>query len=95
MAAIAGMTMFLQHWYWYPYTAALSLTFSPTAIIGLNKDLKMPKDFCTTCNAKPSAFAYPEPLEQKVEKKKERVKTAVLSTTAANKARRFVVGRQR
>jgi 26S proteasome regulatory subunit N2 len=48
----------------------------------------MPKDFCTTCNATPSAFAYPEPLEQKVEKKKERVKTAVLSTTAANKARR-------
>lgn len=88
MAAIAGMTIFLQHWYWYPYSAALSLTFSPTVLIGLNKDLKMPKDFSATCNAKPSQFAYPKQLEQKVEKKKVRVATAVLSTTAAHKARR-------
>jgi 26S proteasome regulatory subunit N2 len=29
--------MFLQFWYWYPLSHFLSLAFSPTMLIGLNK----------------------------------------------------------
>lgn len=36
-------------------------------------------------NAKPSQFAYPPPLEDKKEKAKEKVETAVLSITAKQK----------
>lgn len=36
-------------------------------------------------NAKPSQFAYPPPLEDKKEKTKEKVLTAVLSITAKQK----------
>lgn len=40
MTSIVGMTMFCQFWYWYPMAHGLSLSFSPTAIIGLDVDLK-------------------------------------------------------
>lgn len=36
-------------------------------------------------NAKPSTFAYPPPLEEKKDKKGEKVETAVLSITAKQK----------
>jgi hypothetical protein len=32
-----GVLMFLQFWYWYPLSHFLSLAFSPTMLIGLNK----------------------------------------------------------
>lgn len=38
-------------------------------------------------NAPPSAFAYPPPLVDKKEEKKEKVETAVLSITAKQKKR--------
>ena len=38
----------------------LSLSFSPTMLIGLNKDFDMPTDFSVTCHAPPSMFAYPK-----------------------------------
>jgi 26S proteasome regulatory subunit N2 len=41
MPAIVGMAVFTQFWYWFPLTHFLSLAFTPTAIIGLNKDLKV------------------------------------------------------
>ena len=41
MAAIAGMALFTHFWYWYPLVHFLSLSFMPTAVIGLNKDLKV------------------------------------------------------
>lgn len=37
--AIIGFALFNQFWYWFPMTHFLSLAFTPTAIIGLNKDL--------------------------------------------------------
>jgi len=86
-AAIAGMTVWLQHWYWYPYYTALSLTFTPTVLIGFNKDLQIPSDFALSCKARPSLFAYPEPIKEVVEEKKERVTTVTLSVTASAKAR--------
>ncbi|XP_055937384.1 26S proteasome non-ATPase regulatory subunit 1-like [Argiope bruennichi] len=81
MAAVVGMLVFAQFWYWFSLSHFLSLAFTPTAIIGLNADLKMPKmEFRS--NAKPSMYAYPPPLEEKKEKEREKVTTAVLSITA-------------
>ena len=80
-----GVMLFLQHWYWYPLQHFLSLSFSSTMLVGLNKDFDMPVDFSATCNAPPSMFAYPKAEEKKEEKKF--VATAVLSTTARAKAR--------
>uniref|UniRef100_H2Y5G5 26S proteasome non-ATPase regulatory subunit 1 n=1 Tax=Ciona savignyi TaxID=51511 RepID=H2Y5G5_CIOSA len=55
MASVVGMLVFNQYWYWFPHAHFLSLTFTPSAIIGLNSDLKMPKmEFHS--NAKPSTF---------------------------------------
>lgn len=45
MPAIVGMVMFTQFWYWFPCTHMLSLAFTPTAIIGVNKDLQVRIDF--------------------------------------------------
>jgi len=80
--AIIGMVMFTQYWYWYPCLNFLTLAMSPTALIGLNEDLKVPKSFKFESNAKPSTFAYPEMLKKEVEEVKEKVETAKLSTTA-------------
>ena len=54
--------------YWYPLTYFLSLALQPTALIGLESSLQMPK-FQVTCESKPSVFAYPTPVN--VEKKEE------------------------
>lgn len=86
-SAVVGLALWVQYWYWYPLMHFLSLAFTPTFLIGLNKDLRLPKQFATRCAARPSAFAYPKKLEEKKEEKKERVITAVLSTTAKAKAR--------
>ncbi|ORX44150.1 hypothetical protein BCR36DRAFT_586280 [Piromyces finnis] len=86
MASIVGMTIFTQFWYWYPLTHFLSLAFTPTAFIGLNSNLEMPKlEFIS--NAKPSLFAYPSPMKKQEKAVVEKVATAVLSTTAKTKAR--------
>ncbi len=86
-SAVVGLAIWVQYWYWYPLMHFLSLAFTPTFLIGLNKDLKIPQKFTTRCAARPSTFAYPKKIEEKKEEKKERVVTAVLSTTAKAKAR--------
>mmetsp|Transcript_4442 Transcript_4442/g.6808 ORF Transcript_4442/g.6808 Transcript_4442/m.6808 type:complete len:1006 (-) Transcript_4442:79-3096(-) len=86
MGGVVGMMLFLQYWYWYPLMHFLSLAFSPTMMIGLNKDFDMPKNFGVQCAAPPSMFAYPK-REEKKEDKREKVVTAVLSTTAKSRAR--------
>jgi 26S proteasome regulatory subunit N2 len=40
--AVVGVALWAQHWYWYPMQHMLGLSFSPTALIGLNKDFDMP-----------------------------------------------------
>jgi 26S proteasome regulatory subunit N2 len=89
-AAIVGMALFPQFWYWYPLCPMLSLAFTPTAVIGLNKDLNMPADFRFVSNAPASHFAYPSEVEIKKEEKKKKAPTALLSATKAkqNRARR-------
>lgn len=86
MAGTVGMMMFLQQWYWYPLLPFLSLSFSPTMLVGLNKDFNLPTSWEVICNAPPSTFAYPK-AEEKKEDDKKLVATAVLSTTARAKAR--------
>lgn len=44
MRAIVGMVLFCQFWYWYPLAHCACLAFDPTAIIGLNEDLKVSKN---------------------------------------------------
>jgi len=86
-SAVVGLVLWTQHWYWYPMQHMLGLAFSPTALVGLNKDFNMPNSFSAVCAAKPSLFAYPKMTETKKEDKKERVATVTLSTTARAKAR--------
>lgn len=86
LQAVVGMLVFTQYWYWFPLAHCLSLAFTPTCIIGLNSDLKMPKmEFKSS--AKPSLYAYPAPLEEKKSEEREKVATAVLSIAARQKRR--------
>lgn len=87
VAAIVGMAIFPQFWYWYPQVHFISLAFTPTAVIGLNQSLKMPKPFKFNSDAPPSLFAYPPPMEMKKEEKKKKVKKATLSVTAKAQAK--------
>lgn len=86
MGGAVGIMMYLQFWYWYPLQLFLSLSFSPTMLIGLNKDFDLPSSFEVTCNAPPSMFSYPV-IEEKKDTDKKLVATAVLSTTAKAKAK--------
>lgn len=78
----------MQHWYWYPMLNFLSLALTPTALIGLNKSLKVPKNFKCISAAKPSHYKYPEFIKIDKDKKKEKVQTAVLSITKKANARK-------
>lgn len=86
LQAVVGTLVFTQYWYWFPLAHCLSLAFTPTCIIGLNSDLKMPKiDFKSS--ARPSLYAYPAPMEEKKREEREKVTTAVLSIAARQKRR--------
>ncbi|KAI4141941.1 MAG: hypothetical protein L6R39_005128 [Caloplaca ligustica] len=86
MSGIVGMAVFTQYWYWFPLTHFLSLSFAPTAIVGLDQDLEVPS-FKFYSATRPSLFDYPPEQEAKQEDAPEKVKTAVLSTTAQAKRR--------
>ncbi len=78
MSGIVGMAVFCQYWYWFPMAHFLSLTFTPTCLIGLNKDLKMPvMEFL--CQTKPSLFDYPPPTEIKTKQAPTKVFIAQLN----------------
>ncbi|KAF4660977.1 proteasome regulatory particle base subunit [Perkinsus chesapeaki] len=84
MGAAVGFVLFAQM-YWYPLILCLSLSFSPTALIGLNEDMKMPKMFAVQSLAKPSQFAYSPPTQPMAKADTKKSTTSVkLSTT--NKA---------
>ncbi|KAM0013656.1 putative armadillo-like helical, 26S proteasome regulatory subunit RPN2 [Helianthus debilis subsp. tardiflorus] len=86
MTAVIGLAVFSQFWYWYPLIYFISLSFSPTALIGLNYDLKVPK-FEFLSHAKPSLFEYPRPTTVPTAASAVKLPTAVLSTSARAKAR--------
>jgi len=86
MPGIIGMVVFTQYWYWFPLAHFLSLSFTPTAIIAVDQKLEAPV-FKFHSNTKPSLFDYPPEETAKVDQGPEKVKTAVLSTTAQAKRR--------
>lgn len=86
MTAVIGLAVFSQFWYWYPLIYFISLAFSPTALIGLNYDLKVPR-FEFLSHAKPSLFEYPRPTTVPTTTSAVKLPTAVLSTSARAKAR--------
>lgn len=86
LAGIVGMTVFTQYWYWFPLTHFLSLSFTPTSVVGLDQDLEIPSLKLHSAT-RPSLFDYPPEQETKTEDAPEKVKTAVLSTTAQAKRR--------
>ncbi|XP_051127665.1 26S proteasome non-ATPase regulatory subunit 1 homolog A-like [Andrographis paniculata] len=86
VTAVVGLAVFTQFWYWYPLIYFASLAFSPTAFIGLNYDLKVPK-FNFLSHAKPSLFEYPKPTTVTTTTSAVKLPTAVLSTSARAKAR--------
>ena len=85
--AVAGIVLWAQYWYWYPMMHMMSLSFTPTALIGLNRDLDMPVAFRVECDSSLAQFDYPEPTTEKKTAKQVRVKTAVLSMTAKQQAK--------
>jgi len=93
MAAIVGMAVFTQYWYWFPLTHFLALSFTPTSIIGVDSDLELPS-FKFHSNTRPSLFDYPPEAEVKTEEAPVKVETAVLSTTAQAKRRKLAKDRQ-
>ena len=63
------------------------LTLQPSAIIGVNKDLRIPKGFQFKSNAKPSLFDYPAHIKPDDKKKEVKKKVVELSLTNKYKAR--------
>jgi 26S proteasome regulatory subunit N2 len=86
LTAVIGLAVFSQFWYWYPLLYFISLAFSPTAIIGLNSDLELPK-FEFVSHAKPSLFEYPKPTTTQTTTSAVKLPTAILSTYAKAKSR--------
>lgn len=86
MLAVVGALVFTQYWYWFPLAHCLALAFTPTCLIALNAQLKMPK-LEIRSNARPSVYAYPAPLEEKKREEREKITTAVLSIAARARRR--------
>eukprot|EP00929_Paragymnodinium_shiwhaense_P095737 TRINITY_DN5700_c0_g1_i1.p1 TRINITY_DN5700_c0_g1~~TRINITY_DN5700_c0_g1_i1.p1 ORF type:complete len:1089 (+),score=365.49 TRINITY_DN5700_c0_g1_i1:107-3373(+) len=84
--AAIGFCLFTQMWYWFPLIHMFSLTLKPTALIGLNEKLSIPKNFSMKSAARPSLFAYPEPLQPPKKEEHAKIATAVLSTASKAKA---------
>lgn len=92
--AVAGLVMFLQYWYWYPLMHMLSLSFTPTALIGVTvsdgfKKITLQTEFDVECdvdNSRLKAFAYPEKIQGKKAEQRVKIETAVLSMAPKGQA---------
>lgn len=69
--ATVAMALFCNYFYWLPLTLMLPLAFHPTAVIGLDKSLKV-APWQIYCNKPASLFAYPPPFESETEQEKKR-----------------------
>ena len=83
-SAIVGMGVFTHFWFWHPLALFASLALQPTAAIGVNHNLQLPK-WRFRSNAPPSAFAYPPPSDKKKEDGPALGPAAVLSTSGKKK----------
>lgn len=86
MSAIVGLALFTQFWYWYPMVHFIGLSIKPSALICLNKDLKMPK-LKVQCNAHEGMYAYVPSGPPEKAKEATAAPKAVLSVTAKSLAR--------
>ena len=86
MLGIVGAVVFTQYWYWFPLTHFLSLSMTPTAVIGIDQKMQAPV-FKFHCNTRPSLFDYPPEQTAAKDEAPEKIKTAVLSTTAQARRR--------
>lgn len=93
-SAAIGFVLFTQMWYWFPLIHMFSLTLSPTALICVNERLQMPK-MKFRCKAKPSVFAYPEPVQPPQKDALQKTATAVLSTHAKAKAQKQLMEKRK
>jgi len=84
--AAIGFCLFTQMWYWFPLIHMFSLVLTPNALIGVTEKLKIPKNFQVKSGARPSLFAYPEPMQPPKKEEQTKAATAVLSTSAKAKA---------
>uniref|UniRef100_A0A7S3VN96 26S proteasome non-ATPase regulatory subunit 1 homolog n=1 Tax=Dunaliella tertiolecta TaxID=3047 RepID=A0A7S3VN96_DUNTE len=85
--SVVGLAVFTQYWYWYPLSYFLSLSFQPTVLMAVNKDLALPKTPIAHVACRPSTFDYLPPVTQEKKEEVSKVPTAVLSTTAKAKER--------
>lgn len=85
--AVIGFTLFYQFWYWFPLVHCVSLTFYPTCLIGIDKELRMPKSFKMMCKSN-GKYDYPKPFSLTKNEDKKVVVTAVLSTASKKKSKK-------
>lgn len=86
MSGVAGLALFCQFWYWYPFAHFLTLSLAPTALVAVTSSLKLPK-LAVISNSPASQFAYPEATKPTVTAAPKKIATAVLSTTVKAAAR--------
>ncbi len=86
MSAIVGMAMFTQFWYWYPLVHFIGLSIQPSALIAVNKELKMPK-MKIMSNASAPLFEYVPCGPAEKQKELTRAPAAILSVTASSRIR--------
>ena len=66
--SIVAVALFLQYWYWFPMSYILPLSFKCTALIGVTKELKLPK-FTVSCDCRKGLHAYAKPVTDNAKKK--------------------------
>ncbi|PXF44863.1 26S proteasome non-ATPase regulatory subunit 1-like [Gracilariopsis chorda] len=86
MTAIVGLAMFTQFWYWFPFVHFIGLTIKPSALICLNKDVKMPK-MKVQSNISEDVYAYVPSGPPEKTKEVASAPKAILSVTAKSLAR--------
>lgn len=86
MRAIVGLAMFTQFWYWYPMVHFIGLSIKPSALICLNKDVKMPK-LRVQCDTPEGMYAYVPSGPPEKTKESTSAPKAVLSVTVKSMAR--------
>jgi 26S proteasome regulatory subunit N2 len=85
--SVVGVAVWLQYWFWFPLLHFLSLAVTPTALISLTGEMKIPTGFQPVCDAPPSWFAYIPAMEEKKENKVEKMTKMELSVSAKAKAK--------
>ncbi len=87
MAAIVGMALFTQYYYWFPMIHLINLAVEPVILFGVDSNLKIPKNFQVLSKSKPSVFGYPSEIKLEEKSQEKKIATAVLSTVGRAKAK--------